>query len=133
MANYTFTGFSTVSGDSGGDYILHDIDLVNQDLYLAFNTMIGERVMRPTEGCAIWDYLDEQFTSVIKEQIVAEAIRICQADTRLLVSNVNVITMDNGIRVEILLVYQPWNAVGTFTTDFNNRETARWADTGSNS
>jgi phage baseplate assembly protein W len=133
MANYTFTGFSTVSGDSGGAYTLHDIDLVNQDLYLAFHTMLGERVMRPTEGCAIWDYLQEQFTPVIQEQIVAEAIRICQADSRLVVSNVNVISMDQSIRVEILLIYSPWNAVGTFTTDFNNRETALWADTGSNS
>ena len=132
MANYTFTGFSTISGDNGGDYTLHDIDLVNQDLYVAFNTMIGERVMRPTEGCAIWNYLDDQFTETNKEQIVAEATRICQADSRLTVNNVNVVSLDNGIRVEIILTYVPWNAVGTFTTDFNNRESANWADTGSN-
>lgn len=132
MANYTFTGFSTISGDAGGDYVLHDIDLVNQDLYIAFNTMVGERVMRPTEGCAIWNYLDDQFTGVMQDQIVAEATRICQADSRLTVQNVNVVTLDQGIRVEILLLYVPWNAVGTFTTDFNNRESAAFADTGSN-
>jgi phage baseplate assembly protein W len=132
MANYTFTGFSTVSGDSGGAYVLYDIDLVNQDLYLAFNTMIGERVMRPDQGCAIWDYLDEQFTDVMQQQIVAEAIRICQQDTRLAVNNVSVTTLDNGISVAINLTYIPWNVMGTFTTDFNNSESALWSDAGSN-
>jgi phage baseplate assembly protein W len=129
MANYMFTGFSTISGDAGGDFILHDIDLVNQDLYIAFNTRIGERVMRPTEGCAIWDYLNEQFTAVLQEQIVAEAIRICQADSRLSVINVNVVTQQYGITLEIYLNYLPWNASGTFTTDFNSRQTALWSDT----
>jgi phage baseplate assembly protein W len=128
MANYTFTGFSTISGDAGGAYILHDLALVNQDLYIAFNTMLGERVMRPTEGCAIWNYLDEQFTSVVQEDIVAEAIRICQLDTRLQVNDVNVTSQNNGISVEIL----PWNVVGTFTTTFNNQESALWTDSGSN-
>jgi phage baseplate assembly protein W len=130
MANYMFTGFSTISGDSGGDYVLHDIDLVNQDLYIAFNTRVGERVMRPTEGCAIWDYLEEQFTDTNREQIIAEAVRICQLDTRLTVVNVNVSTTQNGISLEILLNYVPWNAIGTFTTNFNNRQTAMWSDTG---
>jgi phage baseplate assembly protein W len=133
MANYTFTGFSTISGDAGGAYVLHDLDLVNQDLYIAFNTMLGERVMRPTEGCAIWNYLDEQFTSVIQEEIVAEAIRICQLDTRLQVNDVTVTTQDNGISVEILLTYVPWNVVGTFTTTFNNQESALWTDSGEQS
>ena len=128
--NYMFTGFSTISGDAGGDYVLHDIDLVNQDLYIAFNTMIGERVMRPDEGCAIWDYIEEQFTAVNQEQIIAEAVRICQLDTRLTVVNVNVSTTDNGISLEILLNYVPWNAIGTFTTNFNSRQTAMWSDTG---
>ena len=130
MATYMFTGFSTISGDAGGDYVLHDIDLVNQDLYIAFNTRIGERVMRPTEGCAIWDYLDEQFTSVIQEQIVAEAIRICQADSRLSVINVTITTNDYGIAIAIDLLYAPWQATGTFTTSFNSRQSALWTDTG---
>jgi phage baseplate assembly protein W len=132
MANYTFVGFSTISGDSGGNYTLYDIDLVNQDLYIAFNTMVGERVMRPDQGCAIWDYLDEQFTDVMQQQIVAEAIRICQQDTRLAVNNVSVTTLDNGISVAINLTYIPWNVMGTFTTDFNNSESALWSDAGSN-
>jgi phage baseplate assembly protein W len=94
--------------------------------------MKGERVMRPDEGCSIWDYVEEPFTDSVREQIITEAIRICQADTRLTVVNVNVATMDQGLRVEIVLNYVPWGAIGTFTTDFNSRQTNMWSDTGSN-
>jgi hypothetical protein len=31
--------------------------------------------------------------------------------------------------LEIYLNYLPWNASGTFTTDFNSRQTALWSDT----
>jgi uncharacterized protein (UPF0276 family) len=70
---------------------------------------------------------------VIQEEIVAEAIRICQLDTRLQVNDVTVTTQDNGISVEILLTYVPWNVVGTFTTTFNNQESALWSDSGEQS
>jgi|SRR5476651_1582961 len=132
MANYTFVGFSTISGDSTGKYTLYDLDLINQDLYIAFHTMIGERVMRPDQGCAIWNYLEEQMTDVNQQQIVAEAIRICQQDTRLVVNNVDVTILDSGISLAILLTYVPLNIMGTFTTAFNNSESALWSDTGNN-
>ncbi len=122
-ASHLFVGFSTVTTSQTKNTKLYDIDLVNRDLYYAFNTRVGERVMRPEWGCKIWDYFMEPLTATLREQIVQEATRICESDTRLEVQNVSVFQLDNGVRVENTLYYRPYNVINTFTTDFVNRQT----------
>ena len=89
-----FKGFSTVD-KVRAPYTLTDADLVKRDLLNHFYTRIGERVMRPTFGSVIWDYLmepedpetQEKFIQaqmkahpdLSREQVIAEINKLIQA------------------------------------------------------
>ena len=121
MAQRFFFGFSTQNAVKTGVSTLYDVDLINADLMAAFQTRVGERVMRPDYGCKLWDYLMEPFTAALSDQIVKEAIRICELDTRLIIYNVQVFESQgeqSGFRIEITLSYQPWNVIDVFTANF---------------
>jgi phage baseplate assembly protein W len=128
--NAVFVGFSTVNADKNPNTSLYDLALVNQDLYYAFNTRVGERVMRPDWGCRIWDYFMEQLTPALRDQIVAEAIRVCHTDSRVTVQNVDIFQLANGVRVEITLLYQPFNVINSFYVNFENAENNYFSATG---
>lgn len=121
----TFTGFSTIGSTQKDSYKLYDLQLIRQDLINHFNTHIGERVMRPDFGCRIWDYLMEQFTATMKGLIVAEAVRICEFDSRVQVVSVDAMSLDHGVRVELTLNYLPYDMADNFTIDFENRQSAQ--------
>ncbi len=117
-----FIGFSTQDSDSTGITTLYDINLINVDLMAAFQTRVGERVMRPDWGCKLWDYLMEPWTQTLSDKIITEAVRICQDDSRLTVINVNVFQLDVGFRIEITLQYQPWLVIYDFAATFQQNE-----------
>lgn len=117
-----FKGFSTVDTDRTGETHLFDIDLINRDLLNAFYTRVGERVMRPKDGCKIWDWLMEPLTPLLHDQIVTEVVRICESDSRLVNINTQVFEYENGIRVEMTLEYRPFDVVNSFTLNFENKQ-----------
>ena len=82
--------------------------------------------MRPDFGCRIWDYFMEPLTTSLREDIVAEAIRICNTDTRLSVITVSVDQLYAGVRVTIDLQYNPYNVIQTFYVDFEAAEAAAY-------
>lgn len=124
LKNHVFSGFSTVNNSIAGKQALHDIALVNQDITNHFNTRIGERVMRPGFGCRIWEYFMEPLTEYNKSQIVAEATRVCEEDTRVSVMNIYVTEIESGIVVELNLLYKPFEVVGSFQINFENNQLA---------
>jgi phage baseplate assembly protein W len=126
MAKRIFTGFSTRDSHVTRQRTYYDIDLIKRDLTNHFHTRVGERVMRPTWGCRIWDYLMEPMTTTLHDDIVAEVISICQADERLKVISVDVVDEDHALRVEITLNFSPLGVIDTFAVNFERRETARW-------
>jgi phage baseplate assembly protein W len=117
-----FFGFSTQNSAKTGVRQLYDIDLINVDLMTAFQTRIGERVMRPDYGCKLWDYLMEPFTSAMSDQIVSEAVRVCSLDSRLVVLNIQAFQQTYGFRIEITLEYLPWRVVDTFSVTFEQSD-----------
>jgi phage baseplate assembly protein W len=117
-----FVGFNTQNSAQTGIRTYYDIDLINFDLAIAFQTRVGERVMRPDWGCKLWDYLMEPFTQMLSDQIIAEAVRICEFDSRLVVMDVQVFQLDSGFRIEIVLQYKPWLVIQTFTQTFESNE-----------
>jgi phage baseplate assembly protein W len=121
-----FKGFST-SGDSlTKNWTYYDIDLIKIDLMNHFNTRVGERVMRPDWGCKIWDYMMEPLNNAIRDLIVAEAIRVCESDSRVSVNDVQVFKLGAGLRVEITLNYDPFAVSETFFVDFDARQDAEF-------
>lgn len=117
-----FVGFSTQNSSKIGVTTLYDIDLISADLMMAFQTKVGERVMRPDYGCHLWEYLMEPFSQYLAEQIVTEATRICELDSRCTVMNVQVYEADQGFRIEALLAYLPWNVINTFQVTFQQND-----------
>jgi len=117
-----FIGFSTQDSATTGVRTLYDIALVNVDLMTAFQTRVGERVMRPDYGCKLWDYLMEPLTANMRQQIIDEAIRICSLDQRLVMDTVQVFEFEQGFRIEITLQYLPWRVIDTFSVTFERDE-----------
>jgi phage baseplate assembly protein W len=124
-----FIGFSTQNSLRTGVRTLYDIDLINVDLANAFNTRVGERVMRPDYGCKLWDYLMEPMTPIMNDKIIQEAIRICNLDTRLVMQNVQIFTVEQGFSIQITLQYLPWLVIAVFTANFETQNTVYFTGT----
>lgn len=114
-----FIGYSTVGNPAQQQ--LADIKLVEQDLLNHFNTQYGERVMLPTFGCKIWNYLFEPFDQATKDAIIYEATQVIEFDPRVQLQGINVTEFEYGIRLDMELFYVPFKAVSTFSVNFDRR------------
>ena len=119
-----FTGFDSHDQVKPKTQI-HDIDLVKRDLLNQFMTRKGERVMRPTYGSIIWDLLFEPFTELIRDAIISDAERIVTSDARLELIDLNVVEFEHGIRIDIALLFQPFNVSSSFSVDFDRRNSIK--------
>lgn len=116
-----FIGFSTQEMQGKRGWSVTDIDLIKRDLLNEFLTRKGERVMLPTFGTIIWDLLFEPFTDSTKGAIINDVTRIVGHDPRVRLQNVTVSTSVHGILVGVELKYVPFDAVGTFSLNFDRR------------
>lgn len=119
-----FVGFSTV-GKLPQDTVLHDLDLLKQDLLNRLYTRKGERVMMPTYGSIIWDMLFEPLTQATRDAIEQDVRQNVSADPRLEATGVLVTEYDHGLRIQVELLYRPFNIVGQFTAQFDRRSQER--------
>lgn len=122
ISSKSFVGFCSDDAVLNRDTKLSGVLLIEKDLRNAFMTRVGERVMRPDYGCKIWDYFMEPLTDYLREQIVAEGLRICSLDERLEVMGITVTQLDSGLKVEIFLNYRPLGVYDTFTQNFESRQ-----------
>lgn len=116
-----FVGYTTVN--TFGSLQLADINLVNQDLLNVFYTKKNERLMMPGYGFGGWDYLFEPIDQV-RDLIIYEAQQVIDNDPRVQLQSINVQQQQFGLRIQMQLYYVPWNAIGTFQIDFDNRSAA---------
>lgn len=114
-----FVGYSTVNRTTKQQLV--DIKLVEQDLLNHFNTRIGERVMMPTFGCGIWDYLMDPFDDTTKDNIIYEATQVINFDSRVKLNDIIVTEFEYGIRIKMNLLYVPFQAISNFSVDFDRR------------
>lgn len=123
MANERyFVGYSTVGTTDPRSWVLYDLDLIKQDLMNHFQTRMGERVMRPTFGCTIWDQIGEQLTPDVCALIQDEVERIVALDTRLINRGVTVSSTEHTIIVLVDLYYVPYDMVEQFKITFDARQ-----------
>jgi phage baseplate assembly protein W len=118
--NKLFVGFSTVVTNSKVQQF-SDLELIKRDLLNHFYTRRGERVMMPTYGCGIWDYLFEPFDEVTKDAIVYECQQVIESDSRVQWDSIIVKEFEHGIQIQMNLVYTPYNAMETFNLEFDRR------------
>ena len=118
-----FYGFSTLDTNSKQQSFA-DVPLIERDLLNHFNTLPGERVMMPSYGCNIWNLLFEPFDDALVQAIIAEAERIVYSDSRVVLQSTTVKEFNQGLLVQMLLFYQPFGVVNTFSVEFDRRAIA---------
>lgn len=115
-----FVGYSTLETNSKRQQFA-DIALIQRDLINNFYTRPGERLMMPTYGCGIWNLLFEPFDPVTIDSIVYQAQQVINNDSRVQMKNINVQQFDQGLLIQMELLYVPFNVVETFSLSFDNR------------
>jgi phage baseplate assembly protein W len=118
-----FFGYSTIETNSKQQQFA-DIPLIKRDLLNHFNTIPGQRVMMPTFGCSIWNLLFEPFDDAVRDAIVAECTKVINAETRVVLNNITVNEFNQGIIVQMELIYQPYNVLDSFSVEFDRRAVA---------
>lgn len=118
----TFIGYSTIDPSRNRSWVLYDKDLIKRDLLNHFYTKKGERVMRPTFGCSIWEMIYEQLTPDIVEQCRLEVERIVTLDSRIEAKSINVMSSQNGIVIMVDMYYRPFDVVERLRIEFENRQ-----------
>lgn len=114
-----YKGFSTV-GKKSPPYTETDIELVKIDLLNVFNTRIGERVMMPLYGSAIHDIIMDPLDDLTEQLIREDVITVINGEPRVRMKGAApVITeVDNGVRVEVELVFLPQGTAEHLIIDF---------------
>lgn len=115
-----FVGYSTLDTNSKQQQFA-DIPLIKRDLYNHFNTIPGQRVMMPTYGCAVWNLLFEPFDEAVKDAVVAECTKVVMSDSRVILQSITVNEFNQGLVVQMELLYQPYNVMDTFSIEFDRR------------
>ncbi|CAB4133717.1 COG3628 Phage baseplate assembly protein W [uncultured Caudovirales phage] len=116
-----YRGFST-SGRTK-KFKLTDIELVKQDLINHFSIRKGEKLMQPDFGSIIWNTLFETMTSDVQAAIVEDIKRIANYDPRINVTNVLVNELDNGLQIQLDILYLQANYSDKLTLNFNSDKT----------
>lgn len=114
-----YKGYSTVGKKVNGKVRLTDAELIKQDLINHFNIRRGEKLMNPDFGTIIWDSLYEPLTEYLKSQIIEDVTRVANYDPRLRVESILVDQYDNGLLLELRLVYANTNESETLKFRFD--------------
>ena len=117
QGQFTYKGFS--SSEATKNFKLYDINLVKQDLINHFYIRKGEKLENPEFGTVIWDMLFEPFTPDVKEIIAKDIEAIINYDPRFAVTEINIDSTDQGMRIQADLVYVPFNITERMTLNFD--------------
>ena len=115
----TFTGFA--SGPTGPVQVIHDIELIKQDLLNQFNTMKGERLMDTEYGFIGWDLIFNLKITGTKQLIEEDCRRIIQSDPRVTEQAIDVVEEEHGFTVTIHLVFNEFATVDTLVMFFDQK------------
>jgi phage baseplate assembly protein W len=103
-----YKGFSTISTNTE-NFALYDFQLIQQDILNHFHIRQGERLMNPEFGTIIWDLLFEPLTEDLKDLIIQNVNEIVNYDPRVQAENPVITQYENGIQIECVLTYLPYN------------------------
>lgn len=113
-----FVGFNTI-GRNGPPYSLTNIDIVKRDLHNHFATPMGSRVMMPTFGTNIYNYLFDPFDEYTKNAIIEDAVRVVQSDPRVSLVDINTYQSDQALNIDIVLLFQPESVTDNLFVSFS--------------
>jgi hypothetical protein len=120
LTSRTYRGFSTVNSDVQNT-VLYDLALIKQDLINHFHIRKGEKLENPNFGTIIWQMLYEPLTEQNKAIIVNDVTEIVNSDPRTKVIKTIVTQKDQGIQIEVTLIYLPYNIQEDMQFNFDQR------------
>lgn len=117
-----YHGFSTI--DQVKKFKLTDFDLVKRDLLNHFSIRKGEKLLQPNFGSIIWNMLFEPLTEETKAILVEDIRRIVNYDPRTNVTGIIIDQFENGLQIQVEIVYLPENMSSKMTLMFDNQSNA---------
>jgi phage baseplate assembly protein W len=115
----TFIGFNTINQYK--KFTLVDMDLIKRDLLNAFNIRQGQLVGRPGYGTVIWDYVFENQTQETINSVTTEIERVAGGDPRIYISNIEVFPQENGLLIQIEIMYVPGQTAQLLSVFFDQQ------------
>lgn len=113
-----FVGFNTVNQPTP-PYSLTNIELVKRDINNQFATPLGERVMLPSFGTLIYDYLFDPFDEITKNLIIEDAVRVVQSEPRVQLVSIDVYQQDQALNVVMVLLFKPESVTDSLFVTFS--------------
>jgi len=119
-----FVGFNTVD-QPNPPYNLNNIELIKRDLYNAFATPMGSRVMLPNFGTRIYEFLFDPFDEYTKTAIIADATNVVQGEPRVELVSIDVYQEDQALNIVMVLLFKPESVTDNMFVTFSlkDRET----------
>jgi phage baseplate assembly protein W len=116
-----FVGFNTV-GQPNPPYNLNNIELIKRDLNNTFATPLGSRVMLPSFGTKIYEYLFDPFDEYTKNAIIEDAVRVVQTEPRVDLVSVDVFQEDQALNVVMTLLFKPESITDNLFVTFSLKD-----------
>ena len=116
-----FVGFNTV-GQSSPPYSLTNIEIVKRDINNQFATPMGARVMLPSYGTNIYNFLFDPFDEYTKSAIIEDAVRVVQSDPRVELVSIDVYQEDQALNIIMVLLFNPESITDNMFVTFSLKD-----------
>jgi phage baseplate assembly protein W len=112
-----YKGFSTVNNPFG-NWRQTDLQALKQDLNNHFGIRKGEKLMNPDFGSNIKLMVMEQLDESTKQAIITDVNEVINNDPRLKASSVDLIEFEQGIQINIQMVYPEYDISNTINLTY---------------
>jgi phage baseplate assembly protein W len=116
-----FVGFNTV-GQPNPPYSLTNIELIKRDIENVFATPIGSRLMLPSFGTRIYEYLFDPFDEYTKNAIIEDAVNVIQAEPRVDLVSIDVYQEDQALNIIMVLLFKPESVTDNLFVTFTLKD-----------
>lgn len=116
-----FVGFNTVN-QPNPPYSLTNLELVKRDILNHFATPMGSRLMLPSFGTRIFEYLFDPFDEYTRNAIIEDAVRVVGTDPRVELVSVDVFQEDQALNVIMVVLFKPESVTDNLFVTFSLKD-----------
>lgn len=116
-----YRGYSTLNNDFGA-VRMTDEDLIKRDILNHFAIRKGEKLHNPNFGSSINDLIMDPLTEETKDLVLQEVQTIIGSDPRVNAQEIIVDEYENGIQVEVNLLFVTTNQSERLLINFNRQD-----------
>lgn len=117
----TYIGYNTVDNDFRS-VTTTDTELIKRDLINHFSIRRGEKLMNGNFGSNLIDLVMEPMTDSLQELILDEVNQVFDSDPRIRVTQLLVDEYENGIQLQVSLIYVNSDQSENMVINFNRQD-----------